>query len=197
MGMEPHDGGGEEKVSRPPDFKDLTRLCAELNRLQARYVVIGGFAVIHHGFPRLTQDIDFLIETTAENEARVFQALLILSDQAAAELKPGEVGQYGVVRVGDEVMVDLMKSGCGVTYADAIKDASVAEVNGVRIPFASAATLWRMKQTVREKDIPDRLFLRQLLASQGIHVEPTSPSRPPSNDPISRFFRRLAGWWRK
>jgi len=34
-------------------------------------VVIGGFAIIHHGFPRLTHDIDLLIETTPENEARV------------------------------------------------------------------------------------------------------------------------------
>ena len=197
MGMEPHDGGSEEKVSRPPDFKDLTRLCAEFNRLGARYIVVGGFAIIQHGYQRLTNDIDLLIETTPDNEGRIIQALLILPDKAAAELKPGEVGQFGVVRVGDEVMVDLMKSGCGVTYAEAIQDAVLVDVGGVRIPFASPATLWRMKQTVRAKDIPDRLFLRQLLASQGIHVELPSPSSPPSNDPLSRFFRRLAAWWRK
>ena len=87
-----------------------------------------------------------------------------------------------------------MKSGGGVTYAEAIQDAVVVEVGGVRIPFASPATLWRMKQTVREKDIPDRLFLRQLLASQGIHVELPPP---PSDDPLSRFFRSLASWWRR
>jgi hypothetical protein len=33
--------------------------------------------------------------------------------------------------------VDLMKSGCGVDYAEAIKDAVHREINGVRIPFAS------------------------------------------------------------
>src|SRR6266581_3079849 len=170
MGLGTHDGGGEEKVPRPPQFSDLTRICRELNRLGARYVVIGGFAIIHHGFPRLTYDIDLLIEATLENEARVIQALLILPDKAARELKPGEVGQYGVVRVGDEVLVDLMKSGCGVTYAEAIKDAIVEEVDGVRIPFVSASTLWRMKQTSRAKDIPDRLFLRALLQDQGIQV---------------------------
>ena len=60
----------------------------------------------------------------------------------------------------DEIMVDLMKSGCGVNYADANRDAVYREIEGVRIPFASPQTLWRMKQTVREKDIPDRLFLR-------------------------------------
>ena len=115
MGMETHDGGGEERVSRPAQSGDLKQICAELNRLGARYVVVGGFAIIQCGFQRFTQDIDLLIETTPENEARVIEALLILPDKAARELKPGEVGDYGVVRVGDQVMVDLMKSGCGVT----------------------------------------------------------------------------------
>ena len=78
-----------------------------------------------------------------------------------------EVQEYGVVRVADEVLVDLMKSGCGVTYADAIPDAVWKEIDGVRIPFASPQMLWRMKQTRREKDIPDRLFLQQLLQEHG------------------------------
>jgi hypothetical protein len=193
MGLGPHDGSGEEKVPRPPRFSDLTRICGELNRLGARYVVIGGFAIIHHGFPRLTYDIDLLIETTPENEARVIEALLILADKAARELKPGEVGEYGVVRVGDEVLVDLMKSGCGVTYGEAIKDAVVEPVDGVPIPFASAATLWRMKQTVREKDAPDRVFLRELLTSQGIDVTPNRPS----DDLVTRWLKRVQAWWQR
>src|SRR5713226_1009356 len=119
-----------------------------------------------------------LIETTPENEARVIEALLILPDKAASELKPGEVAEYGVVRIGDEVLVDLMKSGCGITYHDAIKDAVVVPVDGVQIPFASASTLWRMKQTPREKDEPDRLFLRGLLTSQGFNLSPSRPSAP-------------------
>ncbi len=194
MGMETHDGGSEEEVSRPAQSADLKRLCAELNRLGARYVVIGGFAIIQHGFQRFTHDIDLLIETTPENEARVIEALLILPDKAAREIKPGEVGEYGVVRVGDEILVDLMKSGCGVTYSDAVKDAVVENVDGVPIPFASAPTLWRMKQTVRAKDIPDRLFLRQLLEAQGIEVG--SAEKDASEDPLTLWWRRLRAKWK-
>src|SRR6266571_9014511 len=54
VGMETHDGGGQEEVPRPPRAEDLTGLCAELNRFGARYVVVGGFAIIFHGFQRLT-----------------------------------------------------------------------------------------------------------------------------------------------
>ena len=183
---------------REPTLEDLVKLCGALNAAGARYVVVGGFAIRAAGFVRRTMDVDLLVETGPDNEARVIQGLLVLPDQAARELKPGEVAQYGVVRVGDEILVDLMRSGCGVDYADAIRDAVVRDVEGVRIPFASPATLWRMKQTAREKDIPDRLFLRQLLASQGIHVELPSPPAPaPSNNPFSRFFRRLVAWWRR
>lgn len=183
------------KECREPTLEDLVKLCRALNAAGAHYVVVGGFAIRAAGFIRNTMDVDLLVETGAENEARVIQGLLVLPDQAARELQPGEVAQYGVVRVGDEILVGLMRSGCGVDYAEASRDAVIREIDGVPIPFASPATLWRMKQTVREKDIPDRLFLRQLLASQGIHVE--GPTTGSSDNPLSRFFRRLAAWWRK
>ena len=194
MGEETRDRSGSEATSRPPTLNDLARICAELNRLGARYVVVGGFAIIQAGYFRSTDDIDLLIETTTENEAKVIESLLILPDKAVAELKPGEVGQYGVVRVGDEVLVDLMKSGCGVTYADAIKDAIVFDISGVKVPFASPRTLWRMKQTVRAKDIPDRLYLLQLLKAQGIEVDASGPKD--SRDPLTRWLQQLKDWWR-
>jgi hypothetical protein len=157
---------------REPALEDLVRLCQALNRARAHYLVIGGFAMRAAGFIRNTMDIDLLIETGPQNEQRVIEALMTLPDQAAREIKPGEVEEYGVVRVADEFLVDLMKSGCGVKYAEANRDTAWHEVQGVRIPFASPQTLWRMKQTPREKDVPDRLFLRKLLEAQGITLTP-------------------------
>ncbi len=193
MGDEASDRGGSEAPPRPPTLTDLARICAELNRLGARYVVVGGLAIMQAGYSRTTEDIDLLIDSTLENETLVIQALLILPDKAARELKPGEIGQYNVVRVADEVLVDLMKSGCDVTYADAIKDALVVDVEGVRIPFASARILWRMKQTVRAKDIPDRIYLQELFRAQGIQVEGNESIT--SENPLARWCRRLKTWW--
>jgi hypothetical protein len=134
-----------------------------LNEVGAKYIVVGGMAMIQSGYGRTTGDIDLLIEATVENEAKVFAGLMILPDQAVRELQPGEVSQYAVVRVADAVIVDLMKSACGITYYEAKSSVQIVEVDGVPIPIASPELLWRMKQTGREKDKLDLLYLRELL----------------------------------
>ncbi|MBX3732733.1 MAG: hypothetical protein KF791_09070 [Verrucomicrobiae bacterium] len=182
---------------REPTLEDLVNLCRALNAAGALYVVIGGFAIRAAGFPRNTMDVDLLIETGPVNEARVIEGLLSLPDQAARELRPGEVGEYGVVRVGDEFLVDLMRSGCGVDYAAAAPTAVVVELDGVPIPFASPQTLWRMKQTVRARDIPDRLFLQQWHQARGIPLDPPLEQErsPPGNAAVIRAWQGFKSRW--
>jgi hypothetical protein len=60
---------------RLPVQDDLVRLCRELNAHSARYMVVGGFAVIQHGFLRATEDIDLLLEGSLENQAKVKKSL--------------------------------------------------------------------------------------------------------------------------
>lgn len=171
----PRDGAPDGLEPRPPSAEDLRDLCRELNRLEARYIVIGGFAIKAAGYERMTVDLDLLVDCAPENDHRVRQALEILPDKAVRELKPGDISEYVVVRVGDEIVVDLMKSACGIEYADAIQDVVYKEIDGVRIPFASPRLLWRMKApTRREKDLPDLVFLRDLFVRRG--------EQPPSID---------------
>jgi hypothetical protein len=154
--------------SRPPVEADLVALCRELNQRGAKYVVVGGFAIISAGYPRFTGDVDLVVAADAENEAKVFGALSTLPDNAVRELQPGELKQYNVIRVGDEILVDLMVSAGGIDYAEAAKDIVIREVGGVPIPFASPRLLWRMKAvTHREKDAGDLVFLREWFAQHG------------------------------
>ncbi|MGH7600365.1 MAG: hypothetical protein ACREOI_28770 [bacterium] len=46
------------EFSRGATFDDLIELCRHLNEANAKYVVIGGFAVIHYGYFRGTNDVD-------------------------------------------------------------------------------------------------------------------------------------------
>ena len=163
------DERAEELVPRQPTVEDLVALCRRLNALEARYLICGGFAIISAGYARTTMDVDILLDTAPENEAKVFNALEYLPDKAVLELKPGEVSQYTVVRVADEIVVDLMQSASGIDYAEALPDVETRIVDGVAIPFASPLLLYRMKRnTHREKDAGDVVFLLRLLESRGI-----------------------------
>lgn len=120
-------------------------------------------AIIHLGFTRATEDIDLLIDSSPENQSKIRQALMALPDQVVREMTENDLDVYQVVRVADEIVVDLMKSACGVTYLEASGSIEWANVEGVSIPFASADLLWKLKQAPRAKDEIDRSFLRALL----------------------------------
>ena len=126
-----------ELEPREPTVEDLRDLCRELNRRGARYIVVGGFAMRAANYNRRTMDVDLLVAADLENESKVFSALSTLPDNAVRELKPGELQQYNVIRVGDEILVDLMRSAGPLNYEEASKDVVVREVDGVPIPFAS------------------------------------------------------------
>jgi hypothetical protein len=168
--MDPEDADAPLEA-RPPLLEDLVALCRGLNREGARYVVLGGMAVIQAGFVRATNDVDLLIDTSPENQERVRRALMALPDGAVRDMAPDDLDHYVVVRVADEFVVDLMKSACGIDYAAAVPLVDVVEIQGVPIPFASPRLLWRTKQTLRDKDKVDLAFLARLLESRGETVD--------------------------
>jgi len=149
---------------RLPCEDDLVALCRELNAGGAKYLIVGGFAIIHHGCVRATEDIDILLDGALENQRRVKKALEILPDRAILELGDEDIRVYTVVRVSDAILVDLMLTACGIGYEEASSHIDWKEVHGVRIPFATPELLLRMKQTHREKDVEDRIFLHRKIA---------------------------------
>ncbi|MBM4167072.1 MAG: hypothetical protein FJ218_09190 [Ignavibacteria bacterium] len=154
----------DEKIeARTPTADDLIALCREFNNRNAKYVVVGGMAMIQMGYGRTTEDIDLLLDSSAENQEKVISALLTLPEKAAKEIQPNDLNEFTVIRVADEFVVDLMKSACGIEYEEAIKHSTIITLEGVPIPFAKPELLWRMKQTMREKDNLDLFFLKELL----------------------------------
>ena len=150
---------GTVPEARPAGIDDLIKLCDNLNREKARYVVIGGMAIIQAGFVRATEDIDLLVDTSPDNVARLRRALLKLPDQAIRDMADTDIENYVVVRVADEIVIDLMKSACGIDYEEASKLVDHVTLEDVTIPFANTELLWRTKQTVRDKDKLDLRFL--------------------------------------
>lgn len=148
---------------RDPESGDLLRICQALNDKGARYIVIGGMALVYYGFHRGTEDIDLLVDRTADNISKLKESLSILPDNAVSQMRASDLETYGTVRIADEVVVDLMSSACGIDFAEASSMVEETKIEGIRIPFANPELLLRTKQTVREKDQIDRLFLKRLI----------------------------------
>ncbi len=157
------DDDDDARYARAPEPEDVARICRALNDRGARYLLIGGFAVIAHGAGRFTKDVDLLVDVSPQNVAKVKLALSVLADNAAAEVADDDVERHTVVRVIDEIIVDLMGKACGLDYAAAAEDAEVLERDGVPIKVASPATLIRLKDTPRPQDAIDRAFLEGVI----------------------------------
>ena len=158
------EGGADRGAPRPPTRADLIALCRGLNAQGARYCVIGGIAMAHFGSVRPTKDIDLLVDASEDNVRRVRDALQALPDGAARDLRLTDLAEYTVVRVADEIVVDLLGKACGLTLDDLEDRLEVADYDGVSIPFASPEALNDTKATVRPHDADDRLFLADLIA---------------------------------
>lgn len=140
----------------------LLRVCQLLNQHRALYVIVGARAAILHGLDRTTQDVDILIPEDVENHARVIAALSELEDHAAAELTPQDLIDNVVVKIADEVEVDVSTRAWKISYADAIPTALRTIIAGVEIPYLDLATLIASKETHRDQDRVDVQLLREL-----------------------------------
>jgi hypothetical protein len=161
------DDQDDRGYSRAPELEDLLSLCKALNAEGVRYVLIGGFAVILHGFVRATKDIDLLVDASVENVQRLKRAMAILPDNAIALIADDEVDKYRVVRIADEIVIDLLKSACGIDYERAAEGGiEIRTVERVPIPIGRKELLIETKQTVRPSDAADVQFLRLRIAAE-------------------------------
>ena len=145
----------------------LADACGHLNDREARYVLVGGFAVQLWGAARVTKDIDILIEPTTENAERVLAALSEGGGWLARDLLAEEVARKPVTVVGDLPRVDIMTVAWQVHYAEAIVAARIFEVEGVRIPTASIEHLIASKRTGRAQDAADIEVLEEIRRLRG------------------------------
>lgn len=144
--------------------EDLQALLALLARHRVRYLVVGGEAVIHHGYARLTGDIDLFYDQNPTNARRLFAALqefwggpvpAIDSDEDL--LAPGVVIQFG----RPPNRLDLISDLGSVEFTSAWRrrvDETLRTAAGARVPvrFIGLADLLQSKRDAgRHKDLDD------------------------------------------
>jgi len=137
-----------------PDFKELLEL---LNVKQVNYIIVGGYALAHHGAPRFTGDIDIYVEPNSENAQKVVNALDDFGF-GSLELKiedfetPDKVVQLGV----PPVRVDIITSISGVTWEDAFSGCVDGTYGDVPVKYIGLNEFLINKRTTgRKKDLAD------------------------------------------
>lgn len=141
-------------VNVPPDFKEFLKLLAD-HRVE--YLLVGGYAVAYHGYPRATADMDIWIAVEPKNADNLVAALKAFGFDTA-ELSPElflEEGQ--IVRMGVQPMrIEIMTSATGVNFEECYKARVVDELDGVEANIIDLDHLKINKQAVgRHKDLDD------------------------------------------
>lgn len=152
-----------DEYSRPATLEDLKALIASLNEQGADYLLIGGYALFAHGYHRATTDIDVLVPATQEAGIKIRSALMVLPDQAAKDIDPAWFEEGENIRVADAFVVDIMLNACGETYETLKQYAETVDLDGVPVRTINLEGLLLTKQTMREKDVSDRIILERAL----------------------------------
>ena len=152
-----------DEFSRPATLEDLKLLLRSLNAHGADYLLIGGYALAAHGYQRATTDIDLLVAGTAESGRRVKDALMVLPDRAAKDLEPAWFEEGENIRVADAFVVDIMLNANGQTFDTLRQYAETVDLEGVPVKTVSLEGLLLTKQTMRDKDVADRIIIERAL----------------------------------
>lgn len=136
------------------DFHDFLSLLAKHN---ARYLVVGGYAVAVHGYPRYTGDLDIFIALDVQTANAVAGALTEFgfSDQ---EINPRLfLEPKSIVEIGQEPLkLQIMNAISAVSFEEAYEKRQTVRLDDLDVPFLSYQDLIRNKSnTGRGKDKVD------------------------------------------
>ena len=148
-------------------FKKFLQVLEAFEKEEVDYILVGGLAVILHGMPRLTQDIDVFVKMNPENIGKLQKALhrVYQDDESINEITLDELNHYSVIRYGSPggFYIDIMaKLGEVATYDNLEYETII--VDEISIKVATAEKLFELKKdTLRLEDKRDAFFLSELI----------------------------------
>ena len=125
---------------------------------------VGGVAVALNGFVRTTEDIDILIEASAENVTRLLDELRNFGEGHARELSPADFSDSeGAIRIIEDFPLDVFTMMRGKRYADLVGSTKTTRSDDVEVRYLNAETLIALKSdSQRDQDRIDVFALRAL-----------------------------------
>lgn len=150
-------------------FEKFFQVLEALGKEEVDYILVGGFAVILYGMPRVTQDIDIFVQMNPGNIGKLRKALKnVFEDDSINEITMDELNHYSVIRYGapDGFYIDIMaRLGEVATYDDL--EYETMTVDDISIKIATPETLYKLKRdTIRPEDKRDAFFLEEFIREQ-------------------------------
>ena len=141
-------------VDLPPEFREFLRL---LNEHQVEYLLIGGYAVAYHGYPRATADMDIWIAIHTQNAEKVVTALKAFGFDLPELSTDLFLKEDRIVRMGvPPVRIEIATSISGVQFDECYAARVMDELDGVPVNLIDLAHLkTNKKAAARHKDLDD------------------------------------------
>ena len=142
-------------IRLPPDFKEFLKLLKEYN---ARYLLIGAYAVNYHGYIRATGDMDIWVATDSDNAGKIVAILKDFGFGDETNITPQLFMQEKkIIRMGvPPIRLEISTSISGVEFEECYKSRIVDELDGIEVSLIDLENLRKNKKASgRPKDLTD------------------------------------------
>jgi hypothetical protein len=141
-------------IRLPQDFRDFLRL---LDAHEVKYLLVGGYAVGYHGYPRATADLDIWVSRTEENALKLVAVLGEFGFSDSASAARAFTQEEQVVRMGvPPLRIEIITSASGVDFDACYARRIKSDLDGIRVNVLSLPDLIKNKKAAgRPKDLAD------------------------------------------
>lgn len=141
-------------IRLPKDFRDFLKL---LNSNKVEYLIVGGYAVSYHGYPRSTGDMDIWLAMSSENAAKITRVLKEFGFDRELLSEDLFLEKNKVIRIGlPPIRIEILTSISGVEFSECYNCRISDTVDGVEVNFINLDDLKKNKKAAgRHRDLGD------------------------------------------
>ncbi|MEM1041434.1 MAG: hypothetical protein AAGI91_02290 [Bacteroidota bacterium] len=142
------------EIELPTDFSAFLK---SLSDHRVEYLLVGGYAVARHGYPRATNDMDVWVRMDAQNAERIVAALGDFGFGVSELRADAFLSKRSLIRMGYEPLrIEIMTTVSGVTFEECWPERVEDEWDGVPVTVIGLACLKKNKRASgRLKDLAD------------------------------------------
>lgn len=136
------------------DFKEFLQLLIEN---KADYLIVGGYAVGLHGYPRYTGDLDIWLNQTLPNSNKILQCVNAFGFSSVGLTVEDFMKKGSVIQLGyPPLRIDILSQIDGVNFEECFKNKVEVEIDELKVNFISYHDLIKNKKaTGRHRDLDD------------------------------------------